>query len=289
MTPVDISSDLPLPRFRLGDKVFYASAVSERTKFPCPDCKGEKVWKCIAPSGVEGTIACPRCSAYFRPQEIPSLDYLMWKPHVSELTVGQITATASRVYAVDDPISYMCHETGIGSGSVYRESLLCATREEAEERAAQQAAEKNAAEPGKPEMMMAFALKDTVMDFALLAAMQQKVINDWGARRRLMELADTLSREERIKEEGFTDVKEVMEYVQGELDFIRRFYIEKKNDDLLARIEAFLNDLDDQLQWGPDSHSRYATLEEERKALLEALNLIMPKKNDEEESNEAFL
>ena len=89
---------------------------------------------------------------------------------------------------MDSPVSYMCHETGVGSGSIYDERNLFPTKEEAIAFAQAEADEENA----KTEWVVAQD-KDSleVSDYQLMAA--EKFADDRLAKRSLEKLKDVLS------------------------------------------------------------------------------------------------
>jgi hypothetical protein len=124
--------DFPIPKYRIGQRVFYASEISDTVTHPCPDCLGTKLWKVITPAGAELEAACQRCGSYSS-RDIPSLQYRTWVASVQPLTIGsiQIDTNAGRGGWREDPVRYMCSETGVGSGSVYNESKLFASEDDA--------------------------------------------------------------------------------------------------------------------------------------------------------------
>lgn len=126
-------------KFAVGDRVYHASTHLTTKQHPCPDCKGAQKWKAISPAGAEYQFPCPRCCASFQSNSDLSLRYQAFAPAVSTLTIGSI-----RVDTADERgHSYMCVETGVGSGSVYYEKDMFSTREEAMTAAQLKAAEKD--------------------------------------------------------------------------------------------------------------------------------------------------
>lgn len=125
--------DFAPPKYRLGQRVFHASEVSSAAKHPCPDCLGTQAWKIVTPAGMELEASCQRCGSYTS-NDIPSLTYQTWVASVRPLTIGsvRIDTAAGRHGWNDEPISYMCVETGVGGGSVYYQGTLFATEEEAQ-------------------------------------------------------------------------------------------------------------------------------------------------------------
>lgn len=116
-------------KFSVGDNVWHAGITTERRQHPCPDCKGARKWAAVSPAGYEYTFGCPRCSTRYSHHDELNLDYQAHIPSVRCLTIGSV-----RHDSYSDTRSqntYMCAETGVGGGSVYYESDLFATEEEA--------------------------------------------------------------------------------------------------------------------------------------------------------------
>lgn len=114
--------DLPKPKYLIGSRVFFGRAIEGKESLPCPDCLGEGDWKLTSPAGECINYKCPRCDGK------KVISQYSWEPNVQALTIGSIRIDTSRN---SDPIEYMCSETGVGSGSVYRERALCDTEEAA--------------------------------------------------------------------------------------------------------------------------------------------------------------
>jgi len=118
---------VPIPKFNIGQKVFGAYTKQIQEKLPCPDCLGSKEWKIITPTGKEHKCACQRCSPCFTNHDIPSLTRTIYVPAVERRTIGSV-----RIDTHDEhPVSYMCNETGVGSGNIYYEKDLFETEESA--------------------------------------------------------------------------------------------------------------------------------------------------------------
>ena len=112
--------DIPIPKYKIGDIVWADLGYYGETKVVCPDCLGKQEWDVKTPAGESFKLGCGTCEQGWN----NSVGYIAkYGPvaKVSRLTVGSVrTDTASK----DEPISYMCVETGIGSGVVYRENQL---------------------------------------------------------------------------------------------------------------------------------------------------------------------
>lgn len=122
-------------KFSVGDVVYHANTTTETRQHPCPDCLGSKAWRAVSPAGGEFSVPCPRCGGGYQSNRALNLKYTHHVPAPRRLTIGSVRVnTADNDY--DGGNSYMCLETGVGSGSVYREADLFATEEDAR-RAAQ--------------------------------------------------------------------------------------------------------------------------------------------------------
>lgn len=126
-------------KYSIGDKVFYAGTNTEQKLHPCPDCLGSRVWEALSPAGDKFKLPCPRCAASYMSNDGLSLKYTAHIGYVKSLTIGSIQTDTER-----NEIHYMAYETGIGSGSVHRESSLFATEEEAQKVSDSLALERNA-------------------------------------------------------------------------------------------------------------------------------------------------
>lgn len=193
-------------KFSVGDTVWFSNTTTEKRRHDCPDCLGEKLWKCTSPAGGEFTVACPRCSAQYQSDRDLSLDYAIYVPAVRALTVGLVRASSQEGEGYGEGNEYMCNETGIGSGSLYRENKLFATKEEATAAAQVQADEANAdpqhwvaQQYSKSLKFSDYELKDAVMEAAKSRA--SRVSYDVGYLVEALEEAETISEvRERIQE-----------------------------------------------------------------------------------------
>lgn len=114
--------NIPAPRFAIGDTVYWPDVVQETAVIPCPDCNGTRKWEAVSPIGERFPMPCPRCST-----TQAELRTYKFTGTVRALTIGSVRLDTSD----SDPVQYMCVETGVGSGNVYRESRLGATEDEA--------------------------------------------------------------------------------------------------------------------------------------------------------------
>lgn len=133
-------------RYSIGDVVWGVSRVRTVKKAPCPDCLGTHTWSARSPRGGDYTFNCPRCSTAYPPYAHLRLDYPQWEGLVQRFTVGSVRVDTNDE---DNPITYMCQETGVGSGQIHREAYLFLTQEEAQAEADRQAYELNQEPPVK--------------------------------------------------------------------------------------------------------------------------------------------
>lgn len=119
-------------KYGIGDVVWNATTVSETKSRDCPDCNGKRKWSVTSPAGGEYSIACPRCSASFMNDRELSLKYQAHVPMARRLTIGSVRYDSHGHFSDPEPrTEYMCVETGVGGGNVYREDSLFLTEEEA--------------------------------------------------------------------------------------------------------------------------------------------------------------
>lgn len=117
-------------KYSIGDVVYHGQTIVVRKRHPCPDCLGAGKWKAVSPAGGEYDFSCPRCSASYQSDRDLSLEYSAHEPVATRLTIGSVRVD-THPFSDDEPVRYMCVETGVGGGSVYRESRLFATQEDA--------------------------------------------------------------------------------------------------------------------------------------------------------------
>lgn len=128
-------------KYSIGDVVFYAGTCATAKQRPCPDCKGAKTWAATSPAGGKFEIPCPRCSQQYLSNRALSLNYSSFEPAIDKQTIGSVRVDT---HDKDRPIEYMCTETGVGSGTIFAETDLFPTKDEAAEYAQIKANKQNA-------------------------------------------------------------------------------------------------------------------------------------------------
>lgn len=117
---------LPVPKFNIDDVVWYARVIWTETRVPCPDCLGQKEWTVTTPAGESFQHMCMTCSQGYYSNGLVS-EYGD-KPDVRPMTIGSVRLDTAEA---EDPVKYMCRETGVGSGSIYPERQLFALEDAA--------------------------------------------------------------------------------------------------------------------------------------------------------------
>lgn len=107
-------------KYNIGDCVYHVMYTQKQIKKPCPSCnsKGRINLK-------KQKFNCPDCYGRGTKESYSKRQWMFDVP----LTIGSIRYDSARS---DETTTYMCNETGVGSGSIYHEEDLFLTKEEAE-------------------------------------------------------------------------------------------------------------------------------------------------------------
>lgn len=182
MTDLPRINIIPIPKFKIGDTVFTAEINSARAQHPCPDCLGTRKWKIITPAGATMEAACQRCGQYGN-NDLPSLFYQTWESSFRRLTIGSIEIKTAPSYG--DYVSYMCEETGVGSGTVHSERLLFETEQQAIDEALRLVIEKKIEKEKEPAFIEGKRFAHLQMVDALFKSAHDAIFNSWWAYRHL--------------------------------------------------------------------------------------------------------
>lgn len=131
-------------KYKIGDIVHQAYTESAIKRHDCPDCLGTKVWIATSPAGDTLEFSCPRCSSTFQTNSDMSLEYQWYMPRTRILTIGSVRTNTSD----EKPISYMCEETGVGSGTIHYEESLFTNKDDAVVAATEICLERNQKDQG---------------------------------------------------------------------------------------------------------------------------------------------
>ncbi len=118
-------------KFDIGDTVFLGRALWTETRTECPSCRGSGYWTVVAHGGDLGhwQVTCQVCKDYqVRDKGRGTVKRSGRSSVVSEMTIGSIRLDTND----EDETHYMCVETGIGTGTIWREKALFYTREQAQ-------------------------------------------------------------------------------------------------------------------------------------------------------------
>lgn len=187
---------IPQPQFEEGDAVFLATTKRETEQYDCPDCEGSREWTVRTPAGSEFTVKCQRCSHYSR-GDLPSLKHTVYYPEVKALTIGSVRIDSGD----ENPVTYMCKETGVGTGRIYKESDLYARREPAQEAAGEEAERRNEEAGEKPRRVRTDRMADLRLHEALRVEKRAVVQDSYYTLRHLQwDLGDALDMAESTRE-----------------------------------------------------------------------------------------
>jgi hypothetical protein len=112
--------------FGIGDDIYKVTKFQKTEVVQCGGCSGKG--KLSLDDG--STHSCPRCYGRLTETEYGPFEYHATGP----LKIGQVRAQEG---GGDDKVQYMCHQTGIGSGTLHNEIDCFATMAQATEEAHQ--------------------------------------------------------------------------------------------------------------------------------------------------------
>jgi|SRR5665213_128632 len=117
-------------RFSRGDTVYAADTEYSESLLTCPDCLGTLKWIVVFADGHAQEVQCQTCRRGYEPP-CGNIRVPLYKLRIRKLTIGSI-----RYNDTDKaPFSYMCEETGVGSGRIYYDEDLFTNEDSARFRA----------------------------------------------------------------------------------------------------------------------------------------------------------
>ena len=213
---------LPTPKYNIGDKVWLAYIESTMARHPCPDCLGTHKWAVKTPAGVDLTCECPRCSSYpprtVAGKEVSPLTYRKWEGHVRELTIGSVRIDTND----DNPVQYMCVQTGVGSGNIWYESKLFEFQCEAEDEAKRLEDAENVVIRATPEAMRALGDSHLNITSALRQADWQSVYDAWAYARWYREAIDEVVGSEK-EPSDYDTVADIRDHLEQKIIDAQRY------------------------------------------------------------------
>lgn len=174
---------LPAPKFKIGDSVFQAQVEQKTEALPCPDCLDTKQWEVRTPSGQAYKVSCHRCVHNFHGLPIPRVQ--KYAAAVRQLTIGSVRINTAD--PVGKQVTYMCLETGVGSGSVYQESELHESEEAAREDGGVRAAARQEELRADPQWRREMKINSLIIPMASAFQGENSVWSAWWCYRRLRE------------------------------------------------------------------------------------------------------
>lgn len=200
---------LPIPRYRIGQRVWVVSTKTERGMHPCPDCHGSKTWKTTTAAGETIDIQCPRCTDWSNSRDLPPLAFTRYLPYVQCLTVGSIQIDTAERHG--ELVKYMCNETGIGSGTVWREDQLHSAEATAHAAAKARASRQQAQSDQTPQALKATDFATLPMRAALALAIRMNNWDAWGKARDYREAMDTVMEAGHLRDEDRETLMDAIE------------------------------------------------------------------------------
>jgi hypothetical protein len=207
-------AQLPAPKYIMGEKVWAYETFRDTELLPCPDCLDTRKWSVTFPSGQVEEVPCQRCSSAYHGNNMPPRPTrVVFNVTTKQLTIGKISVTTKPNWESDDPVQYMCHETGVGSGSIYSERNLFATQEDAQTAGYITAAEQTRKIQEQPEQKMIMKLSGLPLNTAIMKETWNSRWNVWYAYRRLREEV-----EDALKDHPNKDLSEIIAWETNHRD-----------------------------------------------------------------------
>lgn len=256
-----------LPKFAIGDTVYRVKIDSVRKTLDCPDCLNTRVWWVRSPVGQKHSMKCPRCSnnkmaPLLTEHELTYHEYRCW---TEKLTIGSVRLDQ---YTKPKTYEYMCVETGIGSGTIYREETLYISEDAAKFAAASQELTKNETFRKKPEMLEFMKFGVLALDEAWTQKYWDVSYHSWDRLRQYRQLLDNFFEEGREHEAPATRIKDL----GSEYEFTKSYCQHYTKDSYFGQILP----LTIKLLQGDES------VREEPQKLVDELQTALPPKRDKE-------
>lgn len=176
-------SDLPEPKFAVGQTVWYADTTRENAKHACPDCRGAKVWKVETPAGGIYEVPCQRCLGgytYCSHDDVPPLAYAVFVAAPRSMVVKAVEVRTNGHFGAGPEVYYDGRE----------QKSLYATEEEAQAVSKLRSYEQNAKAQAEPQALAARNIAKLKIDEAKYDQFASGLWNAWHAYGSLVELLD---------------------------------------------------------------------------------------------------
>jgi len=123
------------PKYEIGQQVWVVDVRDDVQSDTCPDCLGTKHWPITVPGGDTFDLECATCRYGFEVRGFVSTHVTI--TIATQMTVGSILINTSS----DQPVTYMMNETGVGSGQIWSQADVFATKADAQPRLKEKQAE----------------------------------------------------------------------------------------------------------------------------------------------------
>lgn len=118
-TPV--VGDLPVPKYRIGQTLYYAYTTRTTATMECPDCKGTKVWLVKTASDVLET-PCQRCCGGYMSrghQDKLSLTYTVHEPRANRFVPDNVEAKTKGHFDAGPSVMYWSNNGGRNEADLF--------------------------------------------------------------------------------------------------------------------------------------------------------------------------
>lgn len=205
---------LPTPKYGIGDRVYRYFVIHDKVPLVCPDCGDKREVRVVFPDGRELKAGCPRCTdtSYHLGQRLPALLKPVFRLEIQALTIGSVKIDTSGHYG--EPISYMCNETGVGSGTVYDEGRLFKTPEEAADAGALDVKRQQEALDAHPDTIKVQSIGRLNITDALIEDHRRQVWSSWYHTNNIVSSVETIieEAEHKSKSELLYDLRNAVQY-----------------------------------------------------------------------------
>lgn len=89
-------SDLPVPKYAVGQQLWYANTERVERKHDCPDCLGQHKWSLSTPAGETYEVPCQRCNDKWNFNDLVPLRYAEQTAAPKSFIVKNIEASTDR-------------------------------------------------------------------------------------------------------------------------------------------------------------------------------------------------
>lgn len=122
-------SDIPVPKYRVGDIIFAAGCKQVQEAVTCPDCLGQRKWLVRTPGGEQFEVPCGRCASSYT--QLPGITATNFVPEPRTICIRSIEARSCKRHSAEEGPSVTYFNGDNCCGTTIEESKAFATRDEA--------------------------------------------------------------------------------------------------------------------------------------------------------------